>query len=241
MVMTTGTFAKFASQDGLDNLDTIRDRIQNFSILHEEDGHQLKSVIRLDDSITYVNTNVGFLSGNVYAEYIKSSTFLEEDEENDNGLLRYDIVSRPHVDVKWGQFWILNNGIIFTKIKGDRSFIAHALQNALGTDVHTYNINITRVAEDYTNNWIGGIVDREGNWQKGTLYGDDLRSDNCIGNEFVNCTKNQVGGFTQYFGGLVKFKVTKDGTIIVYTDLNNDRSNFVKFVLSEIRTYFVSE
>jgi hypothetical protein len=108
----------------------------------------------------------------------------------------------------------------------------------LGVDVTTIRINIKKVADDFTDNWIGSIVHREGNWQKGTLHGDNLRADDCIGAEFTSCAKNQLGGYTGHFGGSTKFKVTKEGVITLYTDLNEDIGNFLRFVNEEIRVYF---
>lgn len=80
--------------------------------------------------------------------------------------------------------------------------------------------------------WAGG------NWQKGTLHGDNLRADDCVGAEFTACAKNQLGGYTGNFGGSIKFKVTKEGVITLYTDLNEDIGNFLRFVNDEIKVYF---
>ncbi|SDF85410.1 hypothetical protein SAMN04488589_1533 [Methanolobus vulcani] len=241
MVMTTGSFGYFEVANGLENIEEIKNKTNNFGHTRNEDEQQLNSVIRLDGTMGNLGNGIHMISGTVYDQYIKTSTFVNRNGTDNDGLPAYEIERRPHVDVRWGQFWILNNGMLLTRIKNDRPFISQVVSQALGCPVYSSSISIRRIAEDYTNNWLGGIVDRDGNWQKGTLYGDDLRSDDCVGSEFANCTKNQVGSFTQYFGGTSKFKVTKDGTIVVYTNLDDDRDSYVKFVLNELHTYFITE
>jgi len=97
-------------------------------------------------------------------------------------------------------------------------------------------MDITQIARDYPKNWLGS-VQRQGPWQSGTLYGNDLRSDSVVGAEFVRCTKNQIGIETSYFGGKMKVRITKDGTITVYSNLDNKLNDFVDFIRNELKNY----
>lgn len=235
--MTHRTFAKFEPTQDLQNVKTLKYKLNNFLITRTEDGQQLKSLIRLDDFQGSLGPNSKVLFGTVFDEYIRSTSRIVT-KGNEGNVPNYVIESDPYTDVRAGFFWISNDGTVVFARKYGRTFGSNTISKALGIDVTPTRINIKKVAEDYTDNWIGSIVDREGNWQKGTLHGDNLRADDCIGTEFTSCAKNQLGGYTGHFGGSTKFKVTKEGVITIYTDLNEDIGNFLRFAKNEISVYF---
>jgi hypothetical protein len=203
------------------------------------DGTPLRGFIQLNNATGTLGHNVRVLSGTVYDQYIRTMTDVAQDGTDEHGNPIYVVTNSPVTDMKICNFWILNNGTIAVNRKDCRGIVANMIKNAIGTDITPVRINILDVAEDYPNNWIGGIVDREGHWQKGTLWGDDLREDDCVGEEFTRCTKKQVGGYAEFFGGSIKFKVTTDGVVAVYRDFPNERDDYLRFVLNEIREYFV--
>ena len=235
--MTHRTFAKFEPTQELKDIKKLRSKLDNFFIARTEDGQTLNSLIRLDDSEGRLGPNTKVLFGTIFDEYITSSSRIIT-KGTENNVPKYVIESDPFIDIRAGLFWISNDGTIVFARKDGRTYGSSAISRALGVDVTPIKINIKKVADDFINNWIGSIVDREGNWQKGTLHGDNLRADDCVGAEFTACAKNQLGGYTGHFGGSTKFKVTKEGVITLYTDLNEDIGNFLRFVNNEIKVYF---
>jgi len=237
MAMTHRTFAKFEVTPELQNAKTLQNKLNRYFVTRQEDGQQLKTLIRLDDFQGSLGPNSKVLFGTVFDEYIKSSSRIVN-KGNENDVPNYVIESDPYVDIRAGLFWISTDGMVVFGRKNGRTFGSNVISKALGVDITPIRIKIEKVAEDYTDNWIGGIVDRDGNWQKGTLHGDNLRADDCIGAEFASCTKNQLGGYTGHFGGSTKFKVTREGVVTIYTDLNEDIGTFLRFVKNEINDYF---
>lgn len=237
MAMTHRTFAKFEPTTELKEVNKLKKKLNNFFFERTEDGRHLNSLIRLDGSEGRLVSNTKVLAGTIFDEYIKSSSKIVN-KGTENSVPKYVIESDPYIDIRAGLFWISNDGMVIFARKDGRTFGSSAISRALDVDVTPIRINIKRVADDYTDNWLGSIVNREGNWQKGTLHGDNLRADDCIGEEFTICAKNQLGGYTGHFGGSTKFKVTKDGVITLYTDLNEDIGNFLRFVNNEIKGYF---
>ena len=239
MAITHRTFSNFQLNDELEDIDYLTNKLNSFHSSKEDDGFQLNSVIKMDNFTGNLGNNVKIISGIVFDEYLRTSQRIKRTEQNDTEIPDYTIISDPYVDIRAGAFWILNDGMLVLKTKGDRTFISNLIYKAIGVEVNAINIDIERVAEDYKDNWIGGIIDREGNWEKGTLHGENLRADDCIGREFVACMKNQVGGYTEYFGGSTKFRVTKEGVVTVYSNLDEDIETFLRFVRNEIQDYFV--
>ena len=239
MAMTHRTFSSLELNDELLNIDNLREQLNLHHHVRTDGEHQLSTIIRLDDFLGNLGGGVQILKGVVFDEYIRTTQRIRLNRQSNNGLPNYIIESDPFVDVRAGAFWFSNDGTLVLQRKVSRPFVSNIISNATDIAVNTTNIDIGRVVEDYMDNWLGGIVDREGNWEKGTLYGENLRADDCIGNEFVACTKNQVGGYTEYFGGSVKFRVTREGVVSVYTDLNEDIETFLRFVRNEIQDYFI--
>ena len=239
MAMTHRTFSNFQLNDELENIDYLKNQLNSYYSSKEDDGFQLNSVIKMDDFTGNLGNNVKIISGTVFDEYLRTNQRIRQTEQNDTEIPEYIIISEPYVDIRAGAFWILNDGMLVLKTKGNRTFVSNLISKAIGVEVNAINIDIERVAEDYKDNWIGGIIGREGNWEKGILHGENLRDDDCIGNEFVTCAKNQVGSYTEYFGGSIKFRVTREGVITIYSDLNEDIETFLGFVRHEIQSYFV--
>jgi hypothetical protein len=188
-----------------------------------------------------LGNGIEFLSGIIYDEYLKTTgRVVREESQDEDSEPEFHVITEPYIDVRIGNFSILNNGLLITNKLVNRNFISDLVGKALTVEIKPCEINIERVAGDYRENWVGGIIDRQGNWQSGTLYGHDLRNDNLVGHEFVTCTKNQVGGFTEYFGtGQTKFKVSRDSSVIVYLSWQTTRDPFIGFINQEISPYLV--
>lgn len=233
MVWTHRTFMQCDGVNGLMDINDLRTRLSEF---HSTNEHGLNTVIQLSNEEWIMGTNRRIIFGTVFDEHFKTSNRIIRNEITD-GLPSYTIENTEHIDIRYGDFWFVNDGMILAKRKSDRTFILKALSAALDLRINETQIDIERVAIDYTDNWLGRIVDRSGNWQTGTVHGDNLREDDCIGNEFSSCTKNQLGSYTESLGGRMKFRVTKGGVVSVYTGL--EIVEFLRFVRQDLLEYFV--
>ncbi|HII97890.1 MAG TPA: hypothetical protein HA272_01175 [Methanoregula sp.] len=242
MPMTSGCISLYNFRSEFRDLNNLRTRLNNYHSSRVENRRRLTSALRLNKSIGRLGNGVEILSGIIYDEYLKTTgrVVREEDSDDEDSDPEFCVITEPYVDVRIGNFWILNNGLLISNKLANRHFISDLIGKALDVEIKPCEINIRRVAEDYPENWVGGIIDREGNWQSGTLYGRDLRNDNLIGSEFITCTKNQVGGFTEYFGaGPTKFKVSRDSSVLVYLSWRTTRDPFIGFINQEISPYLV--
>jgi hypothetical protein len=241
MAMVSGSISRFDPQNVDSDIETIRGRLTDrYYFQRTENNRTLNSIIQLSPEISHLRENVDLLSGVVYDEHNRTSSRVINRGNNDRGLPNYVIERNEYIDVRAGFFWITNTGFIITDIKANRGFLSNILHSSLRFEISASKINIAQFAQDFRDNWIGGIVDREGHWQKGTLYGEDLRQDSLVGTEFEVCSKNQVGAYTGYFGGDTKFKVTKDGVVVVYTTLEGNRDSYIRFIIDVIQPFLVN-
>lgn len=239
MAMISISLSKYNLTSEYENIDRIKEKLMNYSYVKNHEELELKSAVNLNMTTERIGSDIKILSGIIFDEYIRHNSRIILNKDSIDYQDRYSTDNSPYLDVRMGNFWILNNGLIISNSKVNRNFISSTLKSALGTDVKPISFDIGAIASDYHNNWLGGIVDREGNWQAGTLYGNDLRNDDCIGGAFVSCQKKQVGGYTDHFGnGPVKFRVTKDGVLTLFLAMNNGILPLIKFVNEEMESYF---
>ena len=105
--------------------------------------------------------------------------------------------------------------------------------------VKAANIDLEKIASDHPDHWLGAI-EREGNWQRGTLYGDDIEHDDVVGAEYLKSFKNQIGYTTFYFGSPRKVRVTRKGSVTVLADFSEKMDTFAQFIIDEIAPYLSS-
>ena len=220
-------------------IENIQEKLDNFITRRKEGGKVLCSSINIHPKIWMLKDNIKLFTGVVFDEYRRISKRIVKNEE---GRFRVEGVEET-VDTRMGQFFVTEKSIILAERAADKYFIFRVVSQALnGTDkyIRPVTIDIQQIAQDYRKNWLGSII-RNGHWQSGVLYGDDLRRDSVIGREFIKCTKNQIGIETAYFGGRKKVRITRDGTIVVYANLTNNLDLFVDFIREELLRYVEQE
>ena len=239
MAMTSGSVSRFDLTEQYTNIDNIRNRLNNHHFTQQAMEQDLNVIIRLDNQIGNLTQAIRVISGVIYDEYIRTRKHVINEGRDEQGLPNYQLIRDPQIEVRVGSFWITNNGYVINDRKANRGFISHALHHALEVPVCSCQIDIERIANEFRNNWIGAIDHRAGHWQKGVLYGDDIRQDDCVGETFAACSKNQVGGYTGYFGEETKFKATREGSVVVYRDFTGDFDAYLRFFIDIISPFII--
>jgi len=141
-------------------------------------------------------------------------------------------------------FNIFQNIFIKTDKKEDMQMLLRNLDVVIGgttSDVNLIHFDILRISTDNPNQWLAHI-ERNGNWSKGRLVGNDLVHDNIIGgNNYINFLKNNVGITTNYFDIPLRVQISEDGVITIYKDEDNDYlptgNDIINYFLDELEQY----
>ena len=228
MAWISGVLGKFPHIEG------VFDKLKDFQTEREERGFILKSVIKMNSIVHKLTEETELYSGVVMDEYLRIPHKLIEREE---GV--WEVTEgEPTVDLRYGYFWITEGSIIIVDRSENKEFVFRVVSEALGggeNSVRPVRIDIQRIASDYYGHWLGSIVDREGNMQSGTFYGENLEDDDVIGREYIRCNKRQIGIVTDYFGAPVKVRITRDGTVMIMANIA--RENYVQFIKDNILPY----
>lgn len=226
---TSGVLGTFKS------VDNIKKKLDNFLTERKEYNKILKSNIQLHPKEWKLKDGTIVLTGTIFDEYV---SFTRRIVKKPDGKFEVKPVEQS-VDTRMGRFYLTTNSIVLAECQDSRSYTFRVISKALsGHDkyVQYAEMDIMQIARDYRKNWLGSIT-RRGHWQSGTLWGDDLASDSVVGAEFVRSHKNQIGIETSYFGGVIKVRITKDGSIVVYANLDNKLNDFVDFIKDELLRY----
>jgi hypothetical protein len=230
---TSGAIGRF------ETVPSVEKRLKDFkwvrkeTDLRTEKEFKLTSLIRLDERTITFRKGVLVLSGIVIEEYISRPRRIEQNKE---GVYRV-VDGDPYVDTDFGKFWVTTRSIAVAQSSETRTFTFTVLSQALGTETRAVKFDVGKIAQDYDEHWLGSFQDRRGRMQSGTIYGDSVEQEALIRREYPRWKKNQVGFVTRHFGPPVKVKVTRDGVVVVYRDLYNDMSQYLRFVTEELLQY----
>jgi hypothetical protein len=184
-----------------------------------------------------LNDKTEVISGLVLDEYVNTTPMVVIDGNEKIKIVK----SKPFIDKRWATFWLTTKSIILVDNRNSRKFVFRTISRALVNKdkyIDYVHVNIEKIAEDHRGHWLGQIKDRKGHMQNATLHGDHLEDDDVIGSEYVRSHKNQVGFETDYFGTPTRVKVTRGGTVMVLTDLNNRMEEYIQYIKENLLSYF---
>jgi hypothetical protein len=198
---------------------------------------ELKSVIQPEPVQLSLMDNTPLFHAKVIDEWVRRSRRL---------VLMPDVgyqiaLSDPFVDIRWGQIWIPEGdcGILLVDKMKNLQFIIKVLSQALSPDgsevpyIKRTRVDLESIASDHPGQWLGAI-EREGNWQRGILYGNSIEEDDVVGTEYKKSLKNQIGYITSHFGSPRKARITRDGSVTVWADFSQHMDQFTQFVIDEV-------
>ena len=183
MVWTTGVLGKF------EPVSNIEKKLREFSSYtrtqrdqRSEKEFELRSMIQLSPIERSLPDRIKVLEGLVVDEYIRRARRLKKE-----GNKLKVVETEPFVDTNWGTFYLTTESIIIAESSKTKDFTFRVISRAInGSDdyVQSVNMDIEEIAKDHHPHWLGSVKKREGKWQSGTLFGDDLENDDVIGEEY---------------------------------------------------------
>ena len=219
----------------------IEDRwehLDNFSSSWNESGKKLDCFIELSPLELFLDDKTRLVSGRVYYEYLRKTRNIVKKDG------KFKVIEKEKViDTIWSDFWLTQKSYIIIEKRKARQKSFELISSALfgnGEDLSPITFDLERLHEDYPAQWLGGFYDREGHIHSGTLYGEDISHDEEMGVAYKHTRhKNQVGYFSEYFGPEIKIKVTREGFLQIYTNLNDKLANVFEFIRDELAGYII--
>ncbi len=214
--------------------------LDNFYFSWEEKGKKLDSFVKLDRREFSLDEGTQLILGTVYYEFLRTTKEIIKKGG------KFKITDGVEVlDTGWSNFWLTNKSFILINKKLAKVKVFEIISNGLfGTpeNIDPISFNIEEISIAHPRQWLGGFRDREGNIHSGTFYGEDILNDMEMGTPYQRTTnKNQVGIFTEYFGPEIKIKVTRQGYVLIYRNLNEDPQIAFEFIRDELNGYILSK
>lgn len=212
-----------------------RRRLDGYSYEHDLEGETVRGIVQLNDGHILIN-DLHIISGMVIDHTMKSSYSLGQEDG------RYVIQTETSPQPVWGNFQIIGNNLIRAFSKNDMSIVLSVLSHAIG-DNENYativNFDLEGMSQTYNDHWIGSIFGRDGNMQRGTFYGTDIRNDDVIGTCWQRNNKSQLGFESNFFGPEpVKVRVGLEGSVQVLANIAEE--DYLRFVLTELSPHMIN-
>lgn len=111
-----------------------------------------------------------------------------------------------------------------------------------GIQVDRATLDLNTYADDYyqapnVNPWQVGFYGNIGEAEKGIVYGEDVFSDDEIGEVLDRSRLNQLGLQYEMLGHDMKMTMTQSGYVEVYNPSNFDSGEFAEYLVTEILDY----
>lgn len=225
--MLGGVFGRFPPVEGIDT------RLRNFSYDHDLQGETVTAIAQLNGRETRIGHH------NVRRGLAIDYEMLPHKEVRRDPEGQYYLHAEMRPTPISTEFEIIGRDFVRVNTSYATEIAFSVLSMALGGRqdyVRIVNFDLVRLARDHRGHWLAG-VERDGHWQKGILYGNDLARDNIIGQEYPRMSKNQVGFSTRFFGDPVKVRVTRDGSVTVMSNVAD--ADYIQFVMAELQEYMV--
>lgn len=214
------------------------ENLKNFSYSWSEDSRNLDSFIIINPVEYYLDHDIRIINGELYYEYLrKTKNIIKEGG-------KFKVVKEKEViDTGWTDFWLTSRSFIIIKKRQARSkafdIISIAISGHSGIIIPV-EFNIDEIFQDYSNQWLGGFRDREGHIHSAQFYGEDIINDDEMGNAYVRTQhKNQVGFLTDYFGTEIKVRITREGYLQIFTNLDDNPDQVFEFIRTELNQYIL--
>jgi hypothetical protein len=149
---------------------------------------------------------------------------------------RYSISHEEDIITRWSLIIIAPNYILVDK-KVNKVFVKEVISNAISLvdSLNYVQLNTQKMSQDTKDHWTRGFENRSGRVQSGTFYGDSIEQDSIFGTELKRAETKSVGLVTKFFGNPTKVRISSDGGLTVYGDIQEEQ--FLKYIEQEILPY----
>lgn len=150
--------------------------------------------------------------------------------------------------IKTGKYteFVIVPGEVMAVGSGSGTFAFRLLEELHpGVHVERAELNLNAYAEDYysaeeVNPWQVGFYGNIGEAEKGVVYGENVFSDNQIGEVLERSQLNQLGLEYPMLGDDLKVTMAASGYVEVYDPSNYETSDYAEYIVSEIAEYIES-
>jgi len=213
-------------------------KLDNYTISRREEGMKLDSFIKFDPMELRLDDGTPLISGMIYYEFLRKTKNIIKDEKGFPKVIQ----DKTIIDTGWSNFWFTTRSFIIVRDKKAKTRLFEIMIDRFNKnpdDIVSLTFNLDNIFHDYTDQWSGGFVDREGHIHSGSFFGEDIIHDDELGIAYTRTRhKNQVGFVTEYFDGAeIKIRVTNSGFIQIFTNIENDPNRAFEFIRDELSGY----
>jgi hypothetical protein len=218
----------------------VRGEFDEITSLHEtsvQDGMQFMRSLQVSEKGT-LDTGHRYYTGEAAIEIVEKEEYVRID--SDTGEI--EVGEEGTTKGKYTKFVAVPSK--FIAVGSSRGTFAFSLLQELhpGIQVDRARLDLNSYADDYyqapnVNPWQVGFYGNIGEAEKGIVYGENVISDEEIGEVLDRSQVNQLGLQYEMLGYDMKMTMTKSGYVEVYNPSNLDSEGFAEYLVTEILDY----
>lgn len=210
------------------------DRVHGFTTAITENGHELMRSIEIDRIFSLSTGSMGF-EGTAAVERLTTqaeTTIVDGDIQVTETEVKETVTAR---------FAGVPGELVVTE-SGAAAFVLELLGRETGAEIERAEIDLSAFLEEHRDGspWKAGFYDRGGKAEKGTLYGEDLLSDESVAPVLTEAALNQLGIDYEYRDSAAKVDLTESGYVRVHRPNDLEVTAFLEFILAEVQPHFRS-
>lgn len=213
------------------------DEMESFHQTQEQDGTTFSKSLQINQK---PKTDMG------YRAYVGEAAIQIIDEKETVNINpetgEIEVGEYPTKISKHTEFIAVPGEFVVVK-SGSGTFAFDLIQSYYpGTHVERVRLDVNAYAEDYytadeVDPWQIGFYGNIGKAEKGVVYGENVISDNDIGDVLARSQLNQLGLRYEMMGHDMKISMTESGYIQVYNPSNFESKDFAEYILEEVLQY----
>lgn len=198
-------------------------KFESRHVVQEQDGYEFSRAIETDQPSSDAQNQVQ--EGRALIQTVEEEEVAEVDESG-----RIYTSEEGRKKSKYSEFLVVPGE--FVVVEGGGEFVFDLLSSQLtsGT-VQKASINLNGCLERIDGTpWQVGFYGKQGDTEKGVLYGDSIFTDEDLGEVAKNSKKNQLGMDHDFQGTSVRSTITESGYINIYQPSNMKSSEFAEYL-----------
>jgi len=212
------------------------DDLSSFHNQFEREGTEFRHSFQVHNT-DYTTSGKKVLTGQAATQEIEDSKSVTIDDGNGEIIVQEEST----VQGKYTEFVAVPDEFIAVK-SGAGTFLFDILSYQYNQDVTRANMDLNEYAEEYytaegVDPWQVGFYGNVGNAEKGVVYGENVFSDDEIGEVLERSQLNQLG--LQYNEGeyVIKNTLSESGYVELYQPSNFVSTDFAEFVIQNLIQY----
>jgi len=213
------------------------DEIESFHQTQEQDGRRFTRSLQVNRT-SHRDSGYSVYVGEAATQVIEDVESVKIDPETGE----IGVGERPTKESKYTQF-VAVPGLFIAVSSGSGTFAFDLLQSQHpGTHIERAELNLNAYADDYytaegVDPWQIGFYGNIGQAEKGVVYGENVISDDDIGDVLERSQINQLGLQYEMMDYDMKVTLAESGYVEVYNPSNIETEEFAEYIADEILAY----